>query len=338
MLYRYKIKPESPLITPLMSDTFFGHFCWAVRYSRGEDFLNRFLESFGNGNPAPVLFSSAFLSDHIPRPTIPSLSRDRLKKFVTRHFGEDKQDIFQGLSKIKGWSKRKLISVDQWYRLKNDYSEERLYEEYLNEESAVDETAFEFELAASNVISRVSGAVSQEGGLFPREKIWYHEEVDLDLYVETNQAEYGDFVKWFLTDYLSESGFGADKSIGMGRLSISLEESFDAGMFAVQDHNALLSLSLTSFPGIETYDAFYRLITKFGKLGGSFATVSPTGGNPRPFKKPILMYEPGAVFFSTSSLNDRPLLEDVHSDGRIRHCGIPITLPFKIREDQSYAS
>lgn len=339
MLYRYKITPTSPLITPLMSDTFFGHFCWAVRYRKGEDYLAGFLGSYGNGRNAPVLFSSAFPAGHIPRPTIPSLGRNRIKKFVYEHFGEGKKEFFDGLSNIKGWSKRRLISEDQWLRLKEDYCEERLYEEFLKEEMPGDEEPFEFEVATSNTISRVSGAVPQEGGgLFSREKMWYHQGVGLDLYVEVNQDEVSDLAKWFLTEYLSESGFGADKSVGMGSLSIVPDKSFNSDLFTSQNGDARLSLSLTSFPGMEKYDAFYRLKTKFGKLGGSFATFSPTGGNPKPFKKPVLMYEPGAVFFCSDSLSDRSLLENVHSDDRIRHCGIPITLPFKIREDESHAS
>ena len=43
MLYRYNIRPKSPVMTPLMSDTFFGHFCWALGYEKGEGFLEDFL-------------------------------------------------------------------------------------------------------------------------------------------------------------------------------------------------------------------------------------------------------------------------------------------------------
>ena len=338
MLYRYKITPKSPLITPLMSDTFFGHFCWALWYHKGDDYLTHFLNSFGKERPAPVLFSSAFLSGHVPRPALPSLGRDRMKEFVDKHFGQGKKDLFDGLSRVKVWRKRQLISIEQWLQLKEDYSEQRLYEAFMRQESAGDEKILEIEVAISNMINRVSGTVPPEGGgLFTREKFWYHEGFDLDLYVEVTQEEVGDLAKWFLIEYLPENGFGADKSIGMGSLAIVPDDSFDPNQFTVQNPNARLSLSLTSFPGMETYDACYRLKTKFGKLGGSFASISPTGGNPKPFKKPILMYEPGAVFFCSNSLNDRPLLEDVHSDERIRHCGIPITLPFKIREGTSYA-
>jgi CRISPR-associated protein Csm4 len=49
------------------------------------------------------------------------------------------------------------------------------------------------------------------------------------------------------------------------------------------------------------------------------------------------MYEPGAVFLMSESLEDRPLLEGIHSDTRIRHCGVPITVPFKLLEDMSDA-
>ncbi|KKM85562.1 hypothetical protein LCGC14_1287800 [marine sediment metagenome] len=338
MLYRYKITPLSPIVTPIMSDTIFGHFCWALLYSRGEEHLIGFLDSFGNDKGAPVLFSSAFLSGYLPRPDLPPLNRNQVKKFVHKHFGKKKGEQYNGLSTIKDWSKIRLISLKQWYDLKDDYSNERLYEGFASEGLHKDESVFEIEVSASNIINRISGAVEQEGGgLFQREKIWYHEGVELDLYVEINNDEMTDIVRWFLTKYLPEHGFGADKSTGMGSLSISPDEIFDSEMIRVSDFNALLSLSMVSFRGMEEHDVLYRLKTKFGKLGGSFAVSSPTGGNPRPFKKPILMYEPGAVFFNTESLSNQSLLDNVHSDNRIRHCGVPITVPFKTREDTRYA-
>jgi CRISPR-associated protein Csm4 len=337
MLYRYRITPRSPLMTHLMSDTFFGHFCWAVRFREGESYLTDLLGSYGDERAAPVLFSSAFVSGRLPRPTLPPMRRDRVREFVRKHFGEEKREVFGGLSRIRSWSKHRYVSVEQWLRLKEDYSEEKLYESYVAGKVLPDAEAFEIEVAASNMIERVSGTVPHEGGgLFQREKIWYHQGVGLDLYVEINREEMVSLTSWFLTDYLPESGFGADKSVGMGGLTITRDGSFDPEIFEVNDPNARLSLSLTSFPGMNTYPAFYRLMTKFGKLGGTFAVVSPTGGDPNPFKKPILMYEPGAVFFCSRSLNDRALLSKIHSDSRIRHCGIPITLPFRISEEERY--
>ena len=353
MLYRYNIRPKSPVMTPLMSDTFFGHFCWALLYEKGEGFLADFLGAYGDGKSAPVLFSSAFVSGMLPRPVLPPPGREQIRKFVEEHFVDDKANMFKnmtgkqksfiGMTYIKAWSKLDHMSVEQWHELKDDYSEMWLlstfFKKYKGEDGFSDSRFFETEMSASNTISRINGTVTAEsGGLFQREKIWYHEGIELDLYVEVNSEEMIPIVRQFLTDYLPGTGFGADKTIGMGELDISPDKMFEHDLFSVDDANAHLSLSLAAFTGIENYEAFYRLKTKFGKLGGDFAFSSPTGGNPKPFKKPVLMYEPGAVFLCSENLNDKPLLENVHSDQRIRHCGIPVTLPFKINEDISYAN
>ena len=353
MLCRYKIRPISPLITPLMSDTFFGHFCWAIRYDKGEGFLADFLHAYGDGKSSPVLFSSAVVSGTLPRPVLPPLDRAQTRRFVEEKFINDnaelfrgmtdRQRVFTGMSLIKAWNKLEYISIEQWNKLKDDYSELRVlktfFERYKREEGFSDSTSFEMEVATSNTISRTSGTVTAEsGGLFQREKIWYHEGIELDLYVEINSEEMIPAVSQFLIEFLPATGFGADKTIGMGALAITLDGTFNPDFFQGKGPNARLSLSLASFPGIERYDAYYRLKTKFGKLGGDFAVSSPTGGNPRPFKKPILMYEPGAVFLCEENFRDKPLLENVHSDQRIRHCGIPVTLPFKISEGISYAN
>ena len=337
MLYRFKIIPRSPLITPLMSDTLFGHLCWAILYKEGETYLTDFLSSYEGGKPAPVLFSSAFPENTIPRPSIPSLGRSLMDNFIKGHFGDDKKSRFEGSSKIKIWKKRSYIPLGLWLKLRDNYAEDSLYESFIEEDQQIERTT-EVEVAASNTINRISGTVSEEGGgLFQREKIWYHEGVVLDLYVEINEEKIDNLMTWFLIEYLPENGFGADKSTGMGSLDIVCDNTFDPAVFLVENSNARLSLSMAAFPGIGEYDAFYRLHTKFGKLGGSFSISSPSGGDTKPFKKPILMYEPGAVFVTEKELNNRSLLDNVHSDSRIRHCGIHLTLPFTIREETYHA-
>lgn len=339
MLFRYNLEPKSPIMTPLMSDTIFGHFCWAVLYKNGDNYLETLLDSYDKEKPAPVLFSSAVLSGFLPRPALPPLNRDTVKKFVNKHYGTDQVSLFNGVSEIKRWNGVSTLSLVQWTELKNDYSDLRLYELFKSDGKNEDSETFVKEVSASNFINRITGTVDQEGGgLFQREKWWYHQGIRLDLYVEINDESLNDIVKWFLLDYLPEYGFGADKSIGMGSLDISFDDDFEPEIFQVNDANARLSLSAASFPDMGKYKVFYRLMTKFGKLGGSFAVSSPTGGNPKPFKKPILMYEPGAVFLTNKNPNTNPLLKNVHSDERVRHCGIPVTIPFKIREENIYAS
>lgn len=336
MLFRYHVTPQSPLRTQLMSDTFFGHFCWALRYREGESFLSGFLESYDRSSPGPVLFSSAFVSGMLPRPVLPSPDRHGVREFVRSHFGKQREDLFRGMAEIKKWNKQRFLTLEQWLGLKQDYSDLKLYEYYykdyvLKKQDSEKKTSVT-EVSASNTISRISGTVQEGGGFFQRDKVWYIKGIKLDLYAEVNDPEMESQVNWFLTEYLPATGFGADKSIGMGALSIKADKDFDESCFLTQGANARLSLSLASFPGMDTIDAFYRLRTKFGKLGGNYSFSSPTSGNPKPFKKPVLMYDPGAVFFCENSLNNRDLLKNVHSDPKIRHCGIPITLGLKIED------
>lgn len=333
MLLRYRITPQAPLITPLMSDTIFGHLCWFIRYQDGEAALEDFLAGYVGTTPAPVLFSSAFPAGYLPRPTVPPMEREKAREFTRQYFGMDKVSLFEGLSRIKSWNKRTFITLDQWQALKDGYSEEGLYKMLYKEENTEDAGNHEVvELTSHNVISRRKGTVSSEGGgLFTREKRWFGEGMKLDLYTRIANGTLTTMVDSFLIEYLVATGFGADKSLGMGSLDISHDEKFDPAVFDAALPNGQMALSLTAFPGMGNYRAFYRLKTKFGKLGGDFAVSSPTGGDTKPFKKPVLMYEAGAVFMGTEAMDTVPLLSDVHSDRRIRHCGVPLTIPFTLK-------
>ncbi|MDY6853444.1 MAG: hypothetical protein SWO11_01860 [Thermodesulfobacteriota bacterium] len=348
MLYRYKIRPMSPVMTPFMSDTFFGHFCWAVLYEKGAVYLDDFLSIFGAGHKAPVLFSSAFVSGYLPKPVLPPPKRDEIREFVKSYFVEkpyagirsmsDKGKRFDGMTKIKTWNNLKLISIEDWLSLKDDYCETHLLEIFykrLQADVDSEKPIFETEIAASTTISRLSGTVPEEGGgLFQREKTWYHKDMELDLYVEINQEEIVPLVKWFLCDYLPLYGFGKDKSVGMRCIEVEQDNLFSQEQFSVNNPNSSVTLSLAAFDGMAKYKSFYRLMTKFGKLGGNYAYSSPTGGGTKPYKKPILMIEPGGVFFTNEDLSAKPLLDEVHSDPSIRQCGIPVMLPLRIREDR----
>ena len=334
MLHRYKITPRSPVITPLASDTLFGHLCWAIRYREGGEALEKFLQEYGQG-PAPVIFSSCFAADTLPRPALPPPSRAQTAGFVESAFGDTPRALFKGLSAIKKWNKAGRISLEDWQNLKDGYDPLKLYSLLLSRRDSEGEAKASAPVQDStmhNTINRESGTV-QEGGLFVRDKTWYARDSVLDLYVRTRDPEAAAVADWFLTEYLPASGFGADKSAGMGVLDIEKDRDFDPTALEAQNSNVRMSLSFCAFHGMEQYPALYRLTTRFGKLGGDFAYSSPTGGPPRPFKKPILMFAPGAVFGCDSRLDDVGLLKNVHSDERIRHCGVPLTIPFSIKEE-----
>jgi len=347
MLYRYFVYPLSPVMTPLMSDTFFGHFCWALVYEKSEKYLANFLDLYNEEKTAPVLFSSAFVSDYLPRPVLPLQKRKEIRKFIDEKFVNcenksfkdlnTKQRRFKGMEAVKAWNKIRFIKEKDWLQLKDSYSEVLLNEIFYKKfiaGHALQAGIIENEISASNTINRISGTVDEEtGGLFQREKEWYHENTKLDLYVEAESQEFASVADWFLTEYLPVYGFGKDKTVGMGYLKICKDKSFNPDIFNVSDANAAVTLSMTAFDKIMEYSSYYRLMTKFGKLGGSYAFSSPTGGKTRPFKKPVMMMEPGSIFFTSEQLNNKPLLKNVHSDKKIRHAGVPLTLPLKTRED-----
>ncbi|MDY6822376.1 MAG: hypothetical protein SWH68_01050 [Thermodesulfobacteriota bacterium] len=347
---RYHITPLSSLSTPLMSDTIFGHFCWFLYYCKGESFLQDFLGQYGNGKAAPVLFSSAFPAGRLPRPALPPLTRKQARQFVADKFetnsdlpdhiknlsGRHKRLI--GMNALKSWQKHQFMGIEDFTALQNDFREtdlyERLFWQYRQNNGKMDNNGDGTnEVSAGNSISRITGTVNREsGGLYTREKTWFPPDTHLDLYVTATSEENHSDVDRFLTEFLPSYGFGKDKSVGMGHLQVARDEAFQAEIFNCKTANARMALSLTAFTGMGEHETFYHLTTKFGKLGGDFAFSSPTGGPPRPFKKPLLMMMPGAVFMTSEPLDRHALVDNIHSDSRIKHCGIPLTVPLNIQE------
>ncbi len=347
---RYHIIPLSSLSTRLMSDTIFGHFCWFLYYDKGESFLNDFLGQYGSGKVAPVLFSSAFPAGCLPRPALPPLTREQAREFVAEKFQSnsdlpdriksrsDRHKRLIGMNALKSWQKRRFMQIEDFTTLQSNFRETDLYERFFaqyrqNNGKTDDNGDAVDEVSVGNSISRITGTVNREsGGLYTRGKTWFRPETHLDLYVATATEEGQRDADRFLTEFLPAYGFGKDKSVGMGHLKIVRNAAFQAKIFNCQNANSRMALSLTAFTGMEKYETFYHLTTKFGKLGGEFAFSSPTGGPAKPFKKPLLMMEPGAVFMTAEPLDNVGLIENIHSDSRIKHCGIPLTVPLNIQE------
>jgi len=329
MLLRYKVRVLSPLETPLMSDTLFGHFCWGLRYMEGERFLEDFLGRFGGGRKAPVLFSSAFPAGMIPRPELPPPERSVIVSFAREKAGDDRGQLLKALQKARGILRQNYISVSAWQRIKEGLSWLSMLSLLWKDGAKGDELEPVEEITQSNVINRLSDSVSQEGGLFTRTKSWYPKDSSLEFYTAVGDSALLPVMEKVLLEYIPGTGFGADKSIGMGRLAVGRDTSFAPAALECPGANARLLLSMAAFDGLERHEAYYRLKTKYGKLGGGFAAASPTGGDPRPFKKPVLMYEPGAVVLTTDALDAADLLRGVHTDARICHCGIPLSIPFR---------
>ncbi len=330
MLKKYRIKLLSRLRTPLQSDTIFGHICWGIKYIFGKEKLIQFLADM---EKEPLIkISSAFPENHLPKPILPSPKRDDIRKLAKELAGEarnDQEALFVGLSKLKKIRKRKYIPVCLWKDLRESMDEISLLKGLAKDEQEKEPSMKQI-IHPHNTISREKSTVLEEGGLYFEREWWMDPESSLDLYVWFKDEDVKHIWDTVWKEYIEPSGFGKDKSTGAGQIQIS-EENFDQSIFHLENANSWMSLSLLGFHKFPSCDVFYSPILKFGKLGEDYAVSSPTGGAVNPFKKPLIMLNPGSVF-KTKEPPKGELLKDVHRDSSIRHYGYGLFLPFYLKE------
>ena len=320
MFLRYKIKMLSSLRTYLQSDTIFGHICWGMRYLKGEEYLKDFLEQYEDD--VLLLISDAFPEGCLPRPLLPSLKHEEIDNMAR----EGNKTKFEFMRRLKGIKKEKWIPVSLWEEIKSEASEKQITMKLLKE-SEKDKEKERHEITAHNTISRNTNTTLEEGGLYFTTDAWFNGR--MDIYVKFRDDEVKRLWEYIWKEYIEKTGFGKDKSTGKGEIKIDIDSSFDFNVFDVEDYNCLMSLSGVAFQRWpENLNASYKLRTKYGKLGGDFAIR----GNP--FKKPVIMMEPGAIFYDTKNIPLRgQLLKNIHTDSRIRHYGLPFTIPLRIRNE-----
>lgn len=328
--YRIQFRLRSSLRTPFHADTIFGHLCWALRYLKGEDRLKEWLESFGS---SPTLISNAFQVGSFPRPMLPPLPLQKLGKL--KEFNPDDLDlqtatVLKGMKKItflsKKWMKEHQASFSNVTLSCHlfDLAVKRLKESTNEKRKTVESIAI-----THNTYDRLNGRVL-EGSLYDWVETFYLQP----------DGELQSF--WFLirTDTLSKaeienmlefvefSGFGADKSIGKGQIDITAvnEESLPE----CPNANAFISLSNFIPAKPEDLNGYYQPITKYGKLGGEWATGRV------PFKKPVVMLQAGAVIkdaeYSEAKTYGK-LQTDIHRQKEIVQYGYAFPFPICLKED-----
>ncbi len=297
--FMVKFKVLSPVITPFQSDTIWGHIAWACYYIWGEKGCKDFIQAHKEGNP--TLVSNAYPDGFLPVPYIPLVGEG--SEIVER-------EIFKRIKK------RRLMKVENFGKVKDGLSPSKLFEVLKNEIKDEEKAGKRFinstvqtvtETILRNRIDRLTFTTAEMGKLFATEETFYN----------------WDMVMWFAikTEFFSEveierilkcielNGFGADASVGKGR--IKFIELAEQKLPEAGDGNAFMSIS--NFIPVEDEfmqfeDAWYKLFTKFPKVGGYLALIDP-------FKKPLLFFEAGSVF-KVGEVRDYYgcLVENVHSN------------------------
>lgn len=356
-VYKIIYQIKSPVITPFHADTVFGHFCWAIKYIKGEGYLIDFLKLYDIQSP-PLILSNGFPANFLPKPVLRPLSISENKKLIENYFGLEKKNKVKGLTFLKRLKSQAYMSTAIFKELEGQLSYFRLYEKVLDGEYCpvwfrkrvcseremekcplINPESFsgcnkikkyqEDDLVFHNTINRLTGRVKEPGGLFTESETYYQEkENKIEIYVLTNYFSIEDLQNFF--SFIGENGFGKDKSIGKGYMK--LEDIQQDTLYEPQDSNGFMSLSSFIPAEDDPVDGFYDILTKYGKLGGNYAKSGIGEEGLNPFKKPLLMFKAGSTFrINQQSKNYYGrLIPLVHSNPQIRHYGYVFPLKIKL--------
>ncbi|MBM3216468.1 hypothetical protein FJZ36_16340 [Candidatus Poribacteria bacterium] len=268
-LYRSRIRLRSPSGTKWQADTLFGHWCWWRVRRAGEEGLCAALGRYVAHEPL-FLLSDGFPAGSLPRPmSIAPPTGDELDN-------RPKPERVDAAKRRKADRDRLWLTVDGFNAARNgDALEPRHFTQ----------PAMILHSRTMNQIDRRTGTAGSEGGqLFQFTEHWIPV---VDIYWKI-LPEAVSLVTDFLDD-LRRSGYGRRRSIGYGAIHDIDFAPCDA--FApVQEPNGFVTLSRFVPAQDDPTDGAWRLAVKYGKLGEELANRG------RPFKKPIIQIEAGAVF------------------------------------------
>ena len=290
-VYKLTIEPLTSFRTPLQSDTIFGHLLWALRYLKGEGALLEFLNRYRDGEP-PLLVSAGFPAGTLPVPVVgpPKAEED-----------EEQQPRPSLADKVVGDMLHKALEEDeylpmaQWQDLAKHVSAQRL--KHLRREASERlrhlREAHRDHPVTRTAVDRITGS-AREGRLFVSMETFYGPGHKFDVWHKVDEAD--DELLGCLSEcwrWVERNGFGRGKSRGHGSFRIERRDGqtlapAGAELPHVDEPNGFVTLSAWVPKKDDPTTVTYRTRIKRGKLAEALAI-------PSPWKKPLLMLEPGAL-------------------------------------------
>jgi len=351
--YQVIITPKTPFVTTLQADTIFGHLCWALKYTEGEEVLeNDFLPKY-QGDVPPLLISNGFPEGFLSKPILRPLAKEEYTLLQDNFFGQKKKDMVKFAASMKILKKQIYISFPALERIVNGLSYYNLYSSVfqgnfcpknfivkpvdcgrdyrncylLNHELQSDKCHYQQAISKSDSVfhnkkNRLSDMV-EEGGLFSTPNIFYGKGIRLVVYLKDNY--FGKTRLETIFRFIADGGFGADKSIGKGSFDFEIKDGFS--LPEASKPNGFMTISNYAPSAKDQFNGYYETITKFGKLGGDWAKSKFTA-----FKMPLLMSTSGSFFFDHPVKNYYGgLIPDVHqTNHKIDHNGLGFPLGVKV--------
>ena len=182
--YTVTITLKSPILTPLQSDTIFGHICWAVRFLKWDegDRLTKFLSLYEDGSQPPLLLSNGFPKGFLPKPVVPPVTQDVLESI----YGDENRT--ENSFRIKTIKKTDIIPKEKFKELQQDIiTPERLFralDDCYGKTMELKEKQLSI-MVQHNTIDRIKGSV-REGGLFSQEETFFDNDFGIfEVYLKT---------------------------------------------------------------------------------------------------------------------------------------------------------
>lgn len=284
---RVRIRPTSAFGSPLLSDTLWGQVCLAALEISGQQGLEALLEDKGddtsgganvadkvhsrNASPPFAVFSDGFPADVLPKP--------RLAPFRVADLNYDE---------IKRAKKERLVATEVFLEERHRLTGPRLAGRLRD-----DRHGRQGEGAASKMQPRVRNSINRQtgrvlgGALFTSREIFYDRGLDIYAAFDEQRMPRGQLLE--LLAYVGETGYGRDRSVGLGRFELGDVVDDPPVLEPVAEANVFMTLSR----GVPLQDCqLYHgaTHTKFGRHGGEWALKG------KPFKNPVVLYEPGSTF------------------------------------------
>lgn len=308
--YKITLSVPSGFITPWHADTIFGHLCWTAE--RHEGFKN-FSGAGGLINlfrtEPPFILSDGFPSGLLPTPV-------SIKSLYSRT--ENGQVDVDRYDLVKRAKKTAYLKIDEFHAFQKGK---------VPELSETGHKSFITTTVLHNTISRITNMTGSQGSLYESDEK-YAASGEIQIYIKIKNG-YEDDVR-LLFEKFSQGSFGAKKSTGKGAFSVKSFQpygDFDAITEANccnQEIFGFVTLSHFVPAKGDPTNGVYKTMIKYGKLGEEKTFCG------QPFKKPLIMLKPGAVFYTD---NVRPyyglLMENIsEADSSVVQYAFAFAVPF----------
>jgi len=320
--YLLTLKQKSGLLSPLQSDSIFGHFCWRLKELYGNEKLTEFLSLYKNNKPIFTVSDGLLkVNDEIlfPRPYVFSKPKemktktDKIFEFVKQK--ENKERKYIKLSELNGFLKSGELNIKESHNgtgnAQNGKRKQPLITESLRVSVQIDRNTFG----------------SSEGRLFSYNPVYLREDTSYVILIkilDENNFKY--FNSENILQEVFEIGYGKKKSSGYGQFKVEKFAEFNE-LSEPEEHNSFVVMG-NYLPSTtdEISPIGYNINTKYGKLGEELSQAE------NPFKNPVVFFTAGSCF---KSENRRIFYGRITDEGEISdvfphavQSGVPFTLNF----------